>query len=117
MSSTSSQDNNSLFQQFEEQINDDSYYQKAIEKLHKEIAPEIQQYLIKIHQHQILKLNEMKQMHIKNQSPDHKIIKVEQNIERNKQLLAKIQEKFSVNEWLRNGYDNNKNNKSQIQNE
>ena len=113
----SSQDNNSLFQAFEEEINDDSYYQKAIKKLHKEIAPEIQQYLIKIHQHEIIKLNEIKQMHIKNQSPDYEIITVEQNIQRSKQLLEKIKERFSLNEWLGNANDDNNSNKSQIQNQ
>ena len=105
-------DNNSLFQSFKEEINDDTYHQNGIKKLHKEIAPEIHQYLIKIYQHQIIKLKEIKQMHIKNHSKDDKTIRVKQNIERSKQLLKKTKERFSLNEWLGNANANN--NKDQI---
>ena len=118
MSSSPFQDreNNSLFRTFEQEINDDTYYENAIQKLHKEIAPEIQEYLIKVYQHQIIKLNQIKQMHIKNGSKDDKnIVKIEQNIERSKQLLEKTKQRFSLKEWLAN--NNNDTNKSQIQNQ
>ena len=118
ISMSSKDNNNSLFEAFEKEINDESYYQNAIKKLNKEIAPEIQEYLIKVYEHEIKELDDIKQMHIKNHQDNNnnnnndkdddenkrqqQIIKVEQNIQKSKQLLKKTKERFSLNDWLQN---------------